>query len=103
MSARSVRADSRVSQSSIENPASEAACSAPRMIEKYTGLVMSETTTPITAVRAATSARAIGFVRYPSLSAVALMRSAVRGLTRPGREKARDTVEGDTPHSRATS
>ncbi len=48
-------------------------------------------------------ARAIGFARYPSSSATARTRAAVSAFTRPGRAKVRDTVDGATPATRATS
>jgi len=73
------------------------------MSGKYTGLVTSDTTRAIIDVLLPGTARTNGFLRYPSRSAAARMRSAVSAFTRPGREKARDTVEGATPHSRATS
>lgn len=44
-----------------------------------------------------------GCVRYPSSTAHARIRVDVSEATRPGRLKARDTVEADAPASSATS
>ena len=43
------------------------------------------------------------WIRYPMSAAMRRIRSAVEALTRPGRENARDTVDGDTPAAAATS
>ena len=44
-----------------------------------------------------------GWTRYPRVPAIRRMRSAVSAFTRPGLEKARETVEGATPAAAATS
>jgi hypothetical protein len=41
--------------------------------------------------------------RYPTSAAAANTRLAVSALTRPGRAKARETVDAATPAARATS
>ncbi|OLT21221.1 hypothetical protein BJF79_15650 [Actinomadura sp. CNU-125] len=63
----------------------------------------SETTRASIDVRAPVAAGDAGTVRYPSSVATRRMRSAVSALTRPGRAKARDTVEVATPAAFATS
>ena len=85
------------------SPAPAAVTSTPRMMSKYTGLVTSDTSSATVALRPAGTARAGGSVRYPNRAAAARIRSPVAWLTRPGRENARDTVDGATPHSRAMS
>jgi hypothetical protein len=54
-------------------------------------------------VRDVVDALATGLARYPSSVATALTWAAVSELTRPGRAKARDTVDGATPATLATS
>ena len=101
--ARSRRPDSCASASRMVDPPADAAVCAPRITSAKKGLPTSDTISAIICVRAVDSARASGLVRYPSWSAAVLIRSAVAALTRPGRENARETVEGATPAERATS
>nr|WP_284230921.1 hypothetical protein [Arenivirga flava] len=73
------------------------------MMPKTTGFVMSATTRPIVEVRPVSNALAAGLNWKPSSSAAARIRSVVFAVMRPGRFSARETVEGLTPASAATS
>ena len=61
------------------------------------GLAMSVTTIPTAAVRPVDRARACRFGTYPAARAASRTRSTVSGRSSSGREKARDTVAGETP------
>ena len=100
---RSVGSDSDVSKISIVKPPATAARSAPRIMPKNTGFAMSATMIASMPVpRSDTRSLQLSGAVPELLGDLAYVFGGLE-LTRPGLDNARDTVDGATPATRATS